>query len=125
VKQEDDATLLLRVGQRESELQAVRDSETMRIGAGLARLTQHPDWPLLEQKVEWLRNEIAKQILSGDKDQDISLIRGQAQGAKLVLDLVQNAILAAQEALGRMEEGRKASKVARETYESSGGLVGD
>lgn len=120
----DDALLLLEAQSQAEQDDMKRDAELIRIGGNFVRLIQSSGWPILVQKIEELRNALAQRALSNEP-QDLQFIRGQADGAQKVLELVQNGIQAAQEALGRYQEAREVSGAKREVFEGSEGLVGD
>ena len=122
MKEADNIEALLAQERLTEEAEIARDIELVRVGNQLAKLVQFEGWEVLKYKVQELRGELAGQLLERGTDKDVEFIRGQADGAKRVLDLVENAIQGAQEALRRVQVGRKGSY--REAS-ASVGLVGE
>lgn len=116
----DEVKALLEAGRQQAEVEAANDQELIRLGGQFVRLTQQNGWATLTAKVQEMRNAMARQVLD-DPKADVAFVRGQADGAQKVLSLVENAILAAQDALQRMQS---AEPVERAVGRDSG-LVGE
>lgn len=116
----DEVQALLDADRRQAEVEAANDQELVRIGGQFVRLTQQPGWTTLASKVQEMRTAMARQVLDDPKI-DVAFVRGQADGAQKVLVLVETAILAAQEALRRIQSAEPMERARQQ----DSGLVGE
>lgn len=120
----DEIKALEAYERQSEESEHERDMEIIREGGSLIRTIDSLGWQVIERKVKALRAELASKALELNGEHSLDYIRGQAAGAQAVVEMVHNAIEAAQDALRRVQAAESTKRAYRQaTSAPAGDLV--